>query len=728
MVDDTNYITPHEAALAVVATSMKKARLHITTLILNALMGGFLFSSGSMLYIIIHSNNPITDSKNPGFLDMLGGISFGIGLFYVVIMGVDLYNSNILYFSVGLLRRAVSIWDLLISWFISLFGNVGGSLFMSYVLVHLSTISKTPNVVRISKEIGESKAHPNFIEVFLKGCGGNFFVCLAIYLQMMAKPLHVKFLMLVLPVFTFVTIGFSHTVADMGIMFTAMLNGVNVSVAEYIWRVLIPTALGNAVGGFSFSLILPFYLHLVVVERDRKKLSLPTYEARDEQPELNVDSRVVRISSREREEFSDADEAALSNTGSTAISDTDYYNEKNDPRFYEHASLTHKSSIRSRHPVTNTASNTTNATGNIPSSKIESHTNNDNILKHENSFNDLDSSMYNPSVSLYSNNSDMASTVPESYFAGVSSNPNKDNQNLSNKSSRCYTVVSRDGKRHIRSPPGVFPVRGMGTPLIKEKHIEDPTHIEEELESMEDARSSQTRGDGLLSRIQTASSRKHNVLERIKTIDKEEREDYKLSGGYDVEHSKPSAQLMRVLTRIVSGKHPATESNDIESGTTRTTQSPFPYNNPDNANYYDVVSTSETIGSGIKSIYSQKRRSFRDVGITDRAAMMANNIAGVDNYDPADTNQHNMTRQMSRFPSNITKRISELSIDSALTPYKTSSSLRDSISHLNDRAHTPNGTNRFKKDEHVTTFSIGEKGEIDSSDESKSKITMNSEN
>ncbi|KGK32416.1 hypothetical protein JL09_g6977, partial [Pichia kudriavzevii] len=31
----------------------------------------------------------------------------------------------------------------------------------------------------------------------------------------MVKPLHVKFLMIFLPIFTFVSMGFSHAVADM---------------------------------------------------------------------------------------------------------------------------------------------------------------------------------------------------------------------------------------------------------------------------------------------------------------------------------------------------------------------------------------------------------------------------------------------------------------------------------------------------------------------------------
>ncbi|KAG0656600.1 hypothetical protein C6P45_002639 [Maudiozyma exigua] len=130
MVDDSNYLTPHEAALAVVATCMKKARLQLDTLIINSILGGVLFSSGSVLYVAIHSENLDLLSNNPGILNLIGGLTYSVGLFYVVILGAELFNSNILFFSVGLLRNAATIYDLLISWFFSWLGNIAGSLFV----------------------------------------------------------------------------------------------------------------------------------------------------------------------------------------------------------------------------------------------------------------------------------------------------------------------------------------------------------------------------------------------------------------------------------------------------------------------------------------------------------------------------------------------------------------------------------------------------------------------
>ncbi|EGW30397.1 putative formate transporter 1 [Spathaspora passalidarum NRRL Y-27907] len=292
--DDSQYLTTHEAALAVVATAMKKARLRIDTLIINAIMGGILFTTGGMLHVTTQAYLPNIYQENPGLISILAGLSYPIGLFYVVIMGVDLFNSNILFFSTAICRGAVSVFDLLISWIVSYFCNLIGNIFVCYVICHYSAIAQTDMWVQASHEIAINKDSFSFIENFLKGVAGNFYVCLAIYLQLMAKPLHVKFLMMALPVFTFVTIGFTHAIADMTVLITALINHAPVSVGEVAWKIFLPGALGNIVGGSFFGIVITWYLHIYVVEQDQERLKLPKYEVRDEQPELNIDSRVVR--------------------------------------------------------------------------------------------------------------------------------------------------------------------------------------------------------------------------------------------------------------------------------------------------------------------------------------------------------------------------------------------------------------------------------------------------
>lgn len=291
---DSDYLTTHEAALAVVATAMKKARLRLDTLIINSFVGGLVFTSGGMLHVIVQSNSPQLFEQNPALVQLLQGLVYPIALFYVVILGADLFNLNILFFSVGVARNAVSVLDLLISWFVSYTFNLVGNIFVCYVICNYSGVTKEALFVKGSQDIVMAKVGFSFVETLIRGMAGNFFVCLAIYLQLMCKPLHVKFLMMILPIFTFVVMGFTHAVADMYMLVIGMINHAPVPVGKVVWKVFVPGALGNMIGGLFFGLLIPWYLHIVVVERDQRLLHLPRYELRDEQPELNQDSRVVR--------------------------------------------------------------------------------------------------------------------------------------------------------------------------------------------------------------------------------------------------------------------------------------------------------------------------------------------------------------------------------------------------------------------------------------------------
>lgn len=299
MVDDTLYITPHETALAVVATSMKKSRLRLHALVVDSIMGAMLFSAGGMLYVMCEAENSgLIDRGYTGIVSLFQGAVYTFGLFFVIQTGMELFNSNVLFFTVGVLRGAVSMVDLIISWTVSFWVNLGSTIFVVYVICYLSGILKEPQYVEGTLRIAKRKIAASFMETFLRAIAGNFCVCLATYLQMMVKPPHVKFLMLFFPIFTFVAMGFTHVVADMFLVPCGIFNNCGYGFGHYFWKIMLPGALGNIVGGVFFSVMIPWFLHLVVIEQDMKKLNLPAYEEKDEQPMLNMDSRVVRVINR----------------------------------------------------------------------------------------------------------------------------------------------------------------------------------------------------------------------------------------------------------------------------------------------------------------------------------------------------------------------------------------------------------------------------------------------
>ncbi|CAD1813606.1 Formate/nitrite transporter family protein [Candida parapsilosis] len=292
--DDNHYLTTYEAALAVVATGMKKARLKPDTLVINAIIGAMLFSVGGMLNLVVHSVFPGIKENNPGLLRLLQGSFYPIGLFYVVVMGAELFNANVLFFTVALCRRGISVLDLLINWFITWWFNLVGNIFVGYIISHFSNTTSSDAFIEGSHELLASKMEYSFVQNLIKGMAGNFFVCMAIHLQIMAKPLHVKFLMLYLPILTFISLDFTHCVADMYIVIIGKINHSPAPWGEICWKLLLPGTIGNIIGGVFFGIVICWYMHIYVVERDKKELNLPIYEFRDQQPELMQDSRVVR--------------------------------------------------------------------------------------------------------------------------------------------------------------------------------------------------------------------------------------------------------------------------------------------------------------------------------------------------------------------------------------------------------------------------------------------------
>lgn len=289
-----DYLTPYETALAVVATAMKKLRLRIDQLMLNSFIGGLLFTTGGMLHVMAQSESPALLALDPGIVHLVQGTLYPIGLFYVAVLGMELFNANVLYFSAALCRGAVSVLDLAVSWLVSWWINLVGTIFVCYIICHYSAISLSEIFVKGLIDIMMAKVEFSFVQTMLKGAAGNFFVSLAIYLQLMCRPIHVRFFMIFLPIFSFVSMGFTHVVADMYMMVIGLINGAPCSVATVAWKILVPGTIGNILGGLFFGVVIAWYCHIYAVERDQAQLNLPKYDMRDEQPDVNVDSRVVR--------------------------------------------------------------------------------------------------------------------------------------------------------------------------------------------------------------------------------------------------------------------------------------------------------------------------------------------------------------------------------------------------------------------------------------------------
>ena len=104
---------------------------------------------------------------------------------------------------------------------------------------------------------------PTWVQIFCRAIGANWLVCVAVYISISSREIASKILAIWFPTFTFVALALDHVVANMYFIPVAIFYGhPDIGVGLYIWKSMIPAALGNVVGGGLFVGGIYWYLYL----------------------------------------------------------------------------------------------------------------------------------------------------------------------------------------------------------------------------------------------------------------------------------------------------------------------------------------------------------------------------------------------------------------------------------------------------------------------------------
>lgn len=162
------------------------------------------------------------------------------------------------------LSRRVVFKDVAISLFVSFFGNLAGSLFaMGIIFGYGGVFEETEGYRSAVITFATQKAVlPKWHHIFLRGIGANWLVCLAVYLSFQSREVVSKIAAIWWPTATFVALGLDHVIANMFFIPMAIFVGAKFSVGYYIWKSMIPTLLGNFIGGGLFVATAYWYLYL----------------------------------------------------------------------------------------------------------------------------------------------------------------------------------------------------------------------------------------------------------------------------------------------------------------------------------------------------------------------------------------------------------------------------------------------------------------------------------
>jgi nitrite transporter NirC len=211
-------------------------------LILSAFAGMFV---GLGIILIFTIGGTVGDSP---FKKMLMGVSFGIALSLVLMVGSELFTGNNLIMTVGSLEKKVRWSTTLKIWLFSFFGNLVGSVFVAglFVMTGLATGGVGDFILKVSA----SKMSAPFMELFFRGILCNILVCLAVMTFIKLKEETAKLVMIFWCLFAFITSGFEHSVANMTLLSISLMipHSEAISLSGFAANML-PVTLGNIVGG-----------------------------------------------------------------------------------------------------------------------------------------------------------------------------------------------------------------------------------------------------------------------------------------------------------------------------------------------------------------------------------------------------------------------------------------------------------------------------------------------
>jgi nitrite transporter NirC len=228
----------------------------------RSLVGHFVRSMLAGMYVgaaivLIFTIGGTLSKDSPGAVRLAMGVCFGGALTIVIFAGSELFTGSNLVLTLGVFTRRAKATDLASNWIWTWLGNLAGSVLLAFIVIRTGLFDADP-IRGFVLNLVDRKMNIPPEQLFWRAVLANWLVCLGVWMAARIKSETARILMIWWCMFTFITSGFEHSIANMcGLMLGLLLpdHGTGITLGGY-WYNLGLATLGNIVGGAVFVALL----------------------------------------------------------------------------------------------------------------------------------------------------------------------------------------------------------------------------------------------------------------------------------------------------------------------------------------------------------------------------------------------------------------------------------------------------------------------------------------
>lgn len=213
---------------------------------LKSMMAGFLLSIVTVFMLAIKTQ--FASTHIDGLINLMGAISFSLGLVLVVLTHSELLTSNFMYLTVGWYYKVISMKKVTWIFIFCFIGNIVGGFILFFLLKfsHVMTPEMTNSLTTL---VHKKTVESTWVSILIKGIFCNFFINIGIFISLQFKEGLAKAFFIACGVIVFVFMGYEHVVFNASLYAGMIFFNIEALSWLDVLKNIVFAFIGNYIGG-----------------------------------------------------------------------------------------------------------------------------------------------------------------------------------------------------------------------------------------------------------------------------------------------------------------------------------------------------------------------------------------------------------------------------------------------------------------------------------------------